>query len=498
MDEKPKRNRKRGAGEGAVYPVKRTRRRNGRDVELVVWEGYVSLPSVDGKQRRKYITRPNKQECQAEVRRLLNEKDAGTLSTTASPTLAVWLTHYLDDLAPKKRVKGRTGNAARTIDRYRSFAKHWIIPTIGKVKLDRLTVEHLEAVYARMAEAGQATASIRQCHATLSVALEMAWKRGRIARNPARQALLPVGQAPKADRDVELEEMRRVLDVARTRRLAGKWILRIAYGLRQGEALGLSWDRVDFDAATITIDRQLQRLRPAHGCGTPTGEEPIPGPVEHGCGEPLGETTHGSQGRALRQPRTLWPCGNVPAGRCPKRRQEDTGKTRPVWPCGEHQPARCPEGAGGGLILTRVKSDASAATLPLPGPIAVILKERRRAQRRERIQLGPDWQGWEHDGEQVDLVFSQMNGRPMDATDDWAEWKSILEEAGVEHIRPHSARSWAATAMVSLEVHPRLAMTLMRHADIKMTMETYARSPNPELRAAAEEQARLFLGAVSE
>ena len=35
----------------------------------------------------------------------------------------------------------------------------------------------------------------------------------------------------------------------------------IFYGLRRGEALGLRWEDIDFDAGTIQIRQQLQRIR---------------------------------------------------------------------------------------------------------------------------------------------------------------------------------------------------------------------------------------------
>jgi integrase len=35
----------------------------------------------------------------------------------------------------------------------------------------------------------------------------------------------------------------------------------IFHGLRRGEVLGLRWDDIDFDAGTIQIHQQLQRVR---------------------------------------------------------------------------------------------------------------------------------------------------------------------------------------------------------------------------------------------
>lgn len=38
----------------------------------------------------------------------------------------------------------------------------------------------------------------------------------------------------------------------------------------------------------------------------------------------------------------------------------------------------------------------------------------------------------------------------------------------------HATRKTCATLLVALDVHPRVAMRILRHADIVVTMEVYA------------------------
>lgn len=42
-------------------------------------------------------------------------------------------------------------------------------------------------------------------------------------------------------------------------RNGARWPVALALGLRQGEALGLPWDAVDLDAASLRIRQDLQR-----------------------------------------------------------------------------------------------------------------------------------------------------------------------------------------------------------------------------------------------
>ena len=52
----------------------------------------------------------------------------------------------------------------------------------------------------------------------------------------------------------------RLVGVAREQPDGSGWVAALLNGLRQGERLGLTWDRVDFEAGTLDISWQLQPL----------------------------------------------------------------------------------------------------------------------------------------------------------------------------------------------------------------------------------------------
>lgn len=492
--------RRRSSGEGSIYKTTRTKTRtDGTTYDVVSYRGYVTISTAGGKQQRKYVSAPTKVAANRKVRELQNQRDAGSLTTTTSPTVQTWIDYYLTVLAPKKPIKGRQGNRRSTIAAYKGYAKNHIYPTLGGKKLEDLTAEDLERAYQAMADAGMADSSIHQCHVMVTVALEVAFKRDRVRRNIAKLVMRPGGKQPDPLREVTVEEMKAVLVRANERRMPARWVVRLAYGLRQGECLGLSWADVDFDDALIYIRQQLQRDPAEHGCGEPDGTYRTPGRSKHGCGEPVGEATVRANPNRLKEPGelvrpvSLYPCGQRQVSKCPQARTEG-GVERPKYPCGKAQPARCPQANGGGLMLVPLKTKASAAPLPLPKPIAVLLKARKAEQNRERIREGAKWKGWEVDGRQADLVFTQPNGRPLGSHDDWEEWYELLAEAGVEGIKPHAARHWAASMLVALEVNPAVVMQMLRHADVAMTLGLYAHATSPDLREAAERMAKLLFG----
>jgi integrase len=57
-------------------------------------------------------------------------------------------------------------------------------------------------------------------------------------------------------------------------------------------------------------------------------------------------------------------------------------------------------------------------------------------------------------------------------------------KAGVPRIPVHGARHTCASLLVELDVHPRVAMQILRHAKIATTMDIYTHVPTTATRAA--------------
>lgn len=80
-------------------------------------------------------------------------------------------------------------------------------------------------------------------HRTARTAFGEALKRGYIVRNPVALAKAPQVEDTEVD-PFEAEEVSRILAAAMTRRNGIRFVIALALGLRQGEALGLKWSRL--------------------------------------------------------------------------------------------------------------------------------------------------------------------------------------------------------------------------------------------------------------
>jgi integrase len=291
------------------------------------WHGRVTVGVRDnGRPDRRHVGGKTRAEVAERVRALERERDRGTVRKVGERwTVDQWLTYWVENIAAPPHV------AENTYLGYRVDVNKHLIPGLGAHRLERLTPDHVERLYAKLRRGGLSPGGVHHIHRTLRAALNEAVRRSHLIRNPVL-----VAKAPKLD-DEEVEpydvpEIQRLLEAAAKRRNGARWALALALGLRQGEALGLTWDDVDLDKGTIRIRRSRLRPRYAHGCG---------------------ET-----------------CGKTP-GRCPERRA-----ARP---------------ATGG-----VKSKAGRRALGLPPQLVALLGTHRAEQEHERVSAEQLWrdEGW--------------------------------------------------------------------------------------------------------
>lgn len=239
--------------------VKRSRRQRGEGGLYQradgMWIGVVDLGyGPDGKRRRKPVSSKSYAVAQKKLTALKREvaQHGGNLPT-ANWTVEKWLNHWLDTIA-SERVR------PRTLTGYRSYVDTWLIPHLGRRRLDQLRPEHIRALYATMRDAGKSDATRRQCHAILSRALTIAVREGKATSNPA--ALIDAPSTHVEHRKpLTLVEARQVIDALDGDPLASRWLCALLEGLRQGEALGLRWEDVDLDAGRVHIRRAIQRQK---------------------------------------------------------------------------------------------------------------------------------------------------------------------------------------------------------------------------------------------
>lgn len=158
-----------------------------------------------------------------------------------------WLERNRSNWAQSTLVRRRS--ALRTHIQQDAFSK----TEIGKVRhLD------LDDFLNRLSARGVNAATRKSVRDTLNVAFQDAVKREVIHENPVRLSRPPARSKRKC-RFFDEGQTRSLLEAAKGDHLEPLAVTMVFAGLRLSEAVGLTWERVDFEKGTLRVDRQLQR-----------------------------------------------------------------------------------------------------------------------------------------------------------------------------------------------------------------------------------------------
>lgn len=231
---------RRGNSEGTI-----TKRKDGR------WEARVSLPNG----RRKVLYARTRSEVAEKLLTAQKSISDGLPLPSDRQTLENFLTKWLEDSA-KPTLRPYT---------YLSYAgmigKH-IVPELGRISVAKLSPQQIQGFLNSKKESGLSARTVQYLHAILRSALAQAELWGLVPRNVARLVTPP--RVTKADvQPLTPAEVKQLLAAIENDRLSALFTVAIALGLRQGEALGLTWDSVDLEAGTLQIRTTLQRINGA-------------------------------------------------------------------------------------------------------------------------------------------------------------------------------------------------------------------------------------------
>ena len=134
------------------------------------------------------------------------------------------------------------------------------------------------------------------------------------------------------------------------------------------------------------------------------------------------------------------------------------------------------------------KTLRSRRTIPIPDVLAPALKRHKTAQAEQRLALG---EAWEDHG----LVFTNEVGAPLDRKNLLRRhFRPLLRQAGLpEKIRLYDLRHSAATLLLGLGVHPKIASERLGHASITQTLDTYSHVMPTMQREATDKLEQLLL-----
>lgn len=225
---------RRPAGEGSVY----------FDEVNGCW--FACLPrGPDGKRPK----RRAKSEAEAwkKLRALQRQREQG-LATEKQPALLSYAPAWL---AAKKSIAPNTRAA------YQYLIDRWLIPLLGKLRIDGISPDHVRALISAIEKAER---SPWHAYVVLRAMLNTAVREGKLVRNPVKLVEAP---APPAAVVQPLEPAGVVsfFDVITEHRLELLYHIAIFHGPREGECLGLLWSDLDWETGALKITGQVQTVK---------------------------------------------------------------------------------------------------------------------------------------------------------------------------------------------------------------------------------------------
>lgn len=335
----------------------------------VSYEARVSYTDATGKRRYRRERARTLRAAQQTRARMVTDVAEGKQSGPSRLTLDEWADRWFT-----RRSRDWTDATAYT--RRRQY-RRYIQPVLGHVPLRKISRGHCQALADDLADQFQAST----VHNTMAVLIGMmggAQRDELIIADPTVRLDLPTVKR-KQHAVWSAAEVRQFLDHTRGHRHWPIYVLMLSTGMRIGEAIALTWEQVDLDNATITVNATLRRTRSG-------AMEPQPG----------------------------------------------------------------------------AKSAAGNRVLPLSDDVVGMLRRMDQS---------------------TAYVFVGSNGTYLDYSEIARQLVNVQKELGPKWttLTAHGMRHTWATALMRAGVHPELAKTLLGHAHVSLTMDTYTHPSTSDL-----------------
>ena len=186
-------------------------------------------------------------------------RSSGLKFTPSQMSVADFLNYWLD-------IYGTFNYKDTTLTNYRKKVKNHIVPAIGKYPISTLQTASVQALIDDLFNRGYSRNTISGIKGILSKSMKYAKKMKFIQTSPVPDAELPRrGAQPMLKTRTK---QRDVLDADTIRRIFDRFpeghpmhiplVLGYRCGLRLGETYALQWEDIDFSAATLSVNRQIQ------------------------------------------------------------------------------------------------------------------------------------------------------------------------------------------------------------------------------------------------
>jgi integrase len=198
------------------------------------------------------------------IKALSGKKQGLNINTNDRLTLVAFLTDWLEN-NKKPSIKPKTYRI------YEQQLRTHIIPAFRGTLLTKLTAPQVQKFLNSKLAEGLAPATVKSMYMILHGALERAYKWDYVPRNVANMVDPPTSKRYKAT-TLDPNGALKLLEVVKGDRNEALYAVALFLGPRQGEALALKWEDVDFERKLLHIRASVAKIKGEWIFGPPKSE----------------------------------------------------------------------------------------------------------------------------------------------------------------------------------------------------------------------------------
>ncbi len=218
------------------------------------WSYYFTIGKVNGKYKKKEKGGfDTKKEAEAALREALREYEInGLVETHVDYTIEEYVKYWFNTVAVNYL-------KYKTLHSYTNIAQKHIYPEIGHIPLKKATPVLLQKFFSEKLKVYSADSIVSGIRNILSNTFKLAVKQNILPRNPIAQIELKSTKGKEMKlKMITKQDVDHLLNEIKETRYYIPFVIAIQTGARRGEILGLTWDNIDFDNNTLTINKILQ------------------------------------------------------------------------------------------------------------------------------------------------------------------------------------------------------------------------------------------------
>lgn len=221
------------------------------------WAVVETGASRAGKRKRAYRRVKNERDGKRIEKQIIRDRDKGITIDGREPTFQQWAEQWLRNQATRVRPKTYTG--------YQTAIRNYGIPALQRLKLSQIRPTHIRGIADAVKADGHTSTTARDHQQRVMKCLKDARADGHHIADGVLSVPLPA-RAVTDRTSIPTDQVAAVLAVIAKRDDRSRWMAALLHGMRQGEALGLTWQSLDLNRGLMDISWQLQPLPSIHGC----------------------------------------------------------------------------------------------------------------------------------------------------------------------------------------------------------------------------------------